>query len=48
MIVLNGLHPNKVDKLGIKIAKLEKIPLIVSTLESEEELINNLRKIEVK
>ncbi len=47
MVILHGLHPNKVDKLGIKIAKIEKIPLMVSTLESEEELIENLRKIEV-
>ncbi|MBN2014917.1 MAG: transcriptional regulator [Candidatus Altiarchaeota archaeon] len=43
MIVLHGLSPKKVDKLAVKIATLEKIPLIVSKIRSEDELVKNLR-----
>lgn len=45
MVILHGLNPNKVDKLAIKISKLEGIPLVVSPL-SEEKLIENLSKLE--
>ena len=45
MIVLHGLKPSSVDDLAVRIAKIEKIPLIVSQLKTEEELINNLRKL---
>lgn len=44
MIVLHGLSPKKVDNLAIKIATLEKIPLIVSKLQSEDMLVKNLRE----
>jgi len=45
LIALHGLHPNKVDKLAVKIAKSEKIPLVVSRLRTEEELIENLNRL---
>jgi len=45
MVVMHGLKPDEVDKLGIKIAKLENITLMVSTLEREQDLIKNLRSI---
>jgi len=44
LVVLHGLRPENVDKLAIKIAKLEGIPLVVSEIGSEEELINKLGK----
>ncbi|MEA1925094.1 MAG: helix-turn-helix domain-containing protein [Candidatus Altiarchaeota archaeon] len=43
MVIMHGLKPGNVDKLGINIAKIENIPLMVSTLEHEEDLIKNLR-----
>lgn len=43
LVVLHGLNPQSVDKLAIKISMLEKIPLIISTIKSEEELVGNLR-----
>jgi putative transcriptional regulator len=46
MVVLHGLKPYDVDKLAVKIAETEKIPLVVSMIKSEEELIKNLKKIE--
>ena len=45
IIILHGLRPSKVDKLAIKIADSEKIPLAVSRIKSEEDLIENLGKI---
>lgn len=42
MVVLHGLPPKEVDKLAIKIAKRERILLVVSTLPSEEELVEKL------
>lgn len=45
MIVLHGLKPNKVDNLAIKIADSQGIPLAVSTIRNEEQLIENLNKI---
>lgn len=44
MIILHGLSPKKVDKLAIKIASIEKIPLVVSRLPTEEQLIKKLRE----
>lgn len=45
MIILHGLRPENVDKLAIKIALMEKIPLAVSTIKTEEGLMEKLRKI---
>lgn len=42
LVVLHGL--SKVDELGIKIAEKEKIPVILSKIESTEELLKELRK----
>ena len=44
IVVLHGLMPAGVDKLAIKIAKLERIPLIVSKIRSEDELVASLRE----
>jgi len=46
MVVFHGLSPGEVDKLAIRIAETQKIPLVVSMAGSEEELIEGLRKIE--
>ncbi|MFH0861327.1 MAG: helix-turn-helix domain-containing protein [Candidatus Altiarchaeota archaeon] len=46
MVIFHGLEPKSVDKLAVKIAKMENIPLVVSTLESEDELMEKLRLIE--
>lgn len=43
MVVLHGLK--SVDPLGIKIAEKEKIPVILSRIESAEDLIEELRNI---
>ena len=43
MVVLHGLIPKDVDKLAIKIAKIERLPLVISTLSTEDELISRLR-----
>ena len=45
MVVLHGLKPKSVDKLAIKIAKLERIPLIVSKIQSEEDLVTSLGEL---
>ncbi len=42
MVVLHGLAPDEVDALAKKIATIEKIPLIVSQIEKEEELVKKL------
>ena len=42
LVVLHGLNHQSVDKLAIKISMLEKIPLVVSAIKSEEELVSNL------
>jgi len=44
IVVLHGLMPRSVDKLAIKIAKLENIPLVVSKIRLEEELVTSLKK----
>lgn len=41
LVILHG--PKKVDPLGIRIAEREKIPVILSEMESEEALIEALR-----
>jgi len=46
IVVLHGLIPEEVDKLAIKISKIEKIPLVVSMIREEKKLIENLKKIE--
>jgi len=45
MIILHGLKPSKVDSLAIKIADSQGILLAVSTLHSEEQLIENLNNV---
>lgn len=45
LVVLQGLKPQDVDRLAIKISRLEKIPLVVS-LNDEKELVENLKKLE--
>jgi predicted transcriptional regulator len=42
--VLHGLSAAKVDKLAKHIAENEKIPLVVSKLKTEAELIAKLRR----
>jgi putative transcriptional regulator len=44
IIVLHGLAPNKVDKLAKHIAEKENIPLVVSKVKTEGELIERLRR----
>ncbi|MBM3308652.1 MAG: helix-turn-helix domain-containing protein [Candidatus Altiarchaeales archaeon] len=45
LVVLHGLKPNKVDKLAVRIADSEQIPLAVSAIKSEEKLIECLSRI---
>jgi putative transcriptional regulator len=44
IIVLHGLAPNRVDKLARYIAEKENIPLVVSRLKTEAELLESLRR----
>jgi putative transcriptional regulator len=44
IIILHGLAPNRVDKLARHIAEKENIPLVVSKLKTEGELIDRLRR----
>lgn len=46
MVVFHGLKPYEVDRLAIKIAETEKIPIVVSMLDTEKDLVENLKKIE--
>ncbi len=46
MVIFHGLHPNRMDPLGAKIAQIENITLMISTLNSESEVIENLRKLQ--
>jgi len=46
MVVLHGLKPHEVDKLAIKIAEMENIPLVVSMLGDEKELVESLKEID--
>jgi len=46
LVVFHGVSPKEVDKLAIKIAEAEKIPLAVSMTENEEKLISDLKKVE--
>jgi len=43
VVVLHGVK--KLDELAVKLAEREMVPLVVSNLESESELIANLRKL---
>jgi len=45
LVILHGLKAGNVDKLAAGIAKNEDIPLVVSNIDSEEELTNKLRKL---
>jgi len=45
LVVLHGLKAKKVDKLAAGIAKNENIPLVVSNIDSEEGLIDRLKKL---
>lgn len=45
LIILHGLKAGSVDKLAASIAKSENIPLVVSEINSEEELTNRLKKL---
>jgi putative transcriptional regulator len=42
-VILHG--PRVVDPLAIKLAELDRVPLIVSRVESEDLLVENLRKL---
>jgi putative transcriptional regulator len=44
IIVLHGLAPERVDKLARHIAEKENIPLVVSRVKTEAELIERLRR----
>jgi len=46
LVVFHGVSPKEVDKLAIKIAEAEKIPLAVSMTENEEKLISEPEKVE--
>ncbi|MBO8174263.1 MAG: helix-turn-helix domain-containing protein [Thermococcus sp.] len=43
VVVLHGVK--RLDELAVKIAEKERVPLVVSKVESESELIMNLRKL---
>ncbi|WP_457754345.1 helix-turn-helix domain-containing protein [Thermococcus sp.] len=43
VVVLHGVK--KLDELAVKIAEKERVPLVVSKVETESELIMNLRKL---
>lgn len=47
-VILHGLSPSRVDKLAVKIAEVAEIPLIVSTLKREEDLIKRLSELRIK
>jgi putative transcriptional regulator len=44
IIILNGVKPQNVDKLAIKIADSIKVPLVVSKIQTPEDLVETLRK----
>ncbi|HIP75504.1 MAG TPA: helix-turn-helix domain-containing protein [Thermococcus paralvinellae] len=43
VVVLHGVK--RLDELAVKIAEKERVPLVVSKVESESELITNLRRL---
>lgn len=43
MVVLHG--PQEVDNVGVTLAKLERIPLVLSRISSVQEMIKNLRRL---
>ena len=46
LIIFHGVAPGEVDKLAVKMAEAERIPLVVSMTESEEKIVSDLKKIE--
>jgi predicted transcriptional regulator len=46
LIIFHGVSPGGVDKLALKMAEAERIPLVVSLTESEEKIVSDLKKIE--
>jgi putative transcriptional regulator len=46
LVIFHGVSPREVDKLAVKIAEAEKIPLVVSMTENEEKLVADLKMIE--
>ncbi|MDD5111727.1 MAG: helix-turn-helix domain-containing protein [Candidatus Altiarchaeota archaeon] len=45
LIILHGLKPSKADRLAVKIADAEGIPLAVSITRNEQKLIENLEQL---
>jgi len=43
MVVLHGAK--KVDEIAVQLAELQKIPLILSPIETLEDLLNGLRSL---
>ena len=41
MVVLHGTK--KIDEIAVKLAEIQKIPLILSPLETSEELLSGLK-----
>jgi putative transcriptional regulator len=46
IVVFHGVSPGELDKLAVKIAESERIPLVVSMSDDEEKLVAELKKIE--
>ncbi|VVB53491.1 Helix-turn-helix [uncultured archaeon] len=44
LVILQGLKAKDVDKLAVRIAKIEGIPLVVTNARTKEELIKRLRE----
>ncbi|MFZ2455343.1 MAG: helix-turn-helix domain-containing protein [Candidatus Altiarchaeia archaeon] len=46
IVIFHGVLPGEVDKLAVKIAESERIPLVVSKTGNEEKLVSDLKEIE--
>jgi putative transcriptional regulator len=46
LVIFHGVAPGEVDKLAVRMAEGERIPLVVSLTESEEKIVSDLKKIE--
>lgn len=46
VVIFHGVSPGELDKLAVKIAESERIPLVVSMSDDEEKLVAELKKIE--
>lgn len=44
LVVLHGLKPDSVDRLGIRLAEIMGVPLAVSKMESVRDMVESLRK----